>query len=220
MAEPGRYLLQAALHTPEGDIVSKPLTLRVATPRGMEEEVVAQDFFSDKVSRVLAFDGSRVLPQANQVLRDVVERLGDRRVARHARIPLGLSIAEPAKVLAIGAGAETTGGTASAKKTIKIESAQPERAESELKAALMSQPDVAAESLGHVDYKVYVDDLTSLLEAQGETEEAAETQDTLYKIMAARNVLPRVLAEIDDRRQALRTGSGARSTKKGRGKGN
>ncbi len=191
MAEPGRYLLQAALHTPEGDIVSKPLTLRVATPRGMEEEVVAQDFFSDKVSRVLAFDGSRVLPQANQVLRDVVERLGDRRVARHARIPLGLSVAEPSQVLAIGAGAETTAGTASAKKTIKIESAQPERAESELKAALMSQPDVAAESLGHVDYKVYVDDLTSLLEAQGETEEAAETQDTLYKIMAARNVLPR-----------------------------
>ncbi len=105
VAEPGRYLLQAALHTPEGDIVSKPLTLRVATPRGMEEEVVAQDFFSDKVSRVLAFDGSRVLPQANQVLRDVVERLGDRRVARHARIPLGLSMAEPARVLAIGAGA-------------------------------------------------------------------------------------------------------------------
>jgi hypothetical protein len=220
VAEPGRYLLQAALHTPEGDIVSKPLTLRVATPRGMEEEVVAQDFFSDKVSRVLAFDGSRVLPQANQVLRDVVERLGDRRVARHARIPLGLSVAEPARVLAIGASAETATGTASAKKTIKMESAQPERAESELTAALMSHPDVAAESLGHVDYKVYVDDLTSLLEAQGKADEAADTQDTLYKIMAARNVLPGVLAEIDERRQALRTGSTARSNKKGRGKGN
>ena len=71
----------------------------------MEEEVVAQDFFTDKVSRVLAFDGSRVLPQANKVLRDVVERLPDRRVARHARIPLGLAVAEPAKVLTIGAGA-------------------------------------------------------------------------------------------------------------------
>ena len=59
----------------------------------------------DKVSRVLAFDGSRVLPQANKVLRDVVERLPDRRVARHARIPLGLAVAEPAKVLTIGAGA-------------------------------------------------------------------------------------------------------------------
>jgi hypothetical protein len=185
----------------------------------MEEEVVAQDFFSDKVSRVLAFDGSRVLPQANTVLRDVVERLGDRRVARHARIPLGLSVAEPAKVLAIGAGAETATGTAAPKKTIRMESAQPERAASELKAALMSHPDVAAESLGHVDYKVYVDELTSLLEAQGETDEAAETQDTLHRIMAARNVLPRVLGEIDERRQALRAGTGARSNKKGKARG-
>ena len=80
----------------------------------------------------------------------------------------------------------------------------------------MNHADVAAESLGHVDYKVYVDDLTSLLEAQGETEEAANTQDTLHKIMAARNVLPSVLAEIDERRQGLRTAARGRSNKKGR----
>lgn len=221
VAEPGRYMLQAALHTPEGDIVSKPFTLRIATPKGVEEDVVAQDFFSDSVSRVLAFDGSRVLPEANAVLRNVVERLGDRRVAKHARVPLGLAIAEPAKVLSVGAGAgaETGGGAASARKTIKVESAQPERAESDLKAALMTQPDVAAESLGHVDYKVYVDELTDLLEAQGDIDEAAETQETLHKIMASRNVLPRVLAEIDERRQALRTESGGRPSKKSKARG-
>ena len=126
VSEPGRYLLQAAMHTPQGDIVSKPFTLRVATPKGMEEEVVAQDFFTDKVSRVLAFDGSRVLPQANKVLRDVVERLPDCRVARHARIPLGLAVAEPAKVLTIGAGASA--GAAATKKSFKVEAAQPQRA--------------------------------------------------------------------------------------------
>ena len=31
VSEPGQYLLQAAMHTPQGDIVSKPFTLRVAT---------------------------------------------------------------------------------------------------------------------------------------------------------------------------------------------
>jgi len=218
VAEPGRYILQAALHRPEGDVVSNVFALRIAAPAGFDEEVIAQDFFSNAVSRVLAFDGSRVLPEANTTLRNVVDRLGDRRVAKHARIPLGLAVAEPARVLAIGAGAEA--GTAAPKKTLKVESAQPDRAEAELKAALMKQPDVAAESLGHVDYKVYVDDLTTLLETKGEVEEAAEAQDTLYKIMAARNVLPRVLGEIDERRQALRSGAGARSGKKGRGRGN
>jgi hypothetical protein len=120
----------------------------------------------------------------------------------------------------MGAGAETATGAGAPRKTIKVESAQPEGAEPELKASLMSHPDVAAESFGHVDYKVYVDELTSLLEAQGEIDEAAETQDMLRKIMAARNVLPRVLAEIDERRQALQTMAGARPSKKGKAKSN
>ena len=110
-----------------------------------------------------------------------------------------------------------TANLAQARKSIKVEAAQPQRAETELKAALMSKPDVAAESLGHIDYKVYVDELTGLLEAQGNTEEAAETQDTLYKIMAARNVLPEVLSEIDQRRQTLR--AGARPSRRAKGKG-
>jgi hypothetical protein len=216
LAEPGRYVLQAALHRPEGDIVSRPLMLRVAPPRGFEEELVAQDFFTDEVSRVLAFDGTRVLHDANKVLRDVVERLKDRRVAKHARVPLGLAIAEPSNVLTIGATSERA-ASPGAKKAIKVEAAHPERAEAELKTALMTNPDVAAESLGHVDYKVYVDELTSLLEAQGEIDEAADTQATLHKILAARNVLPRVLTEIDQRRQSLT--AGAKPARKGKGRG-
>jgi hypothetical protein len=68
-----------------------------------------------------------------------------------------------------------------------------------------------------VDYKVYVDELTNLLEAQGETAAAAEAQSTLYKILAARNVLPRVLAEIDERRDSL--AAAAKPAKKAKGAG-
>jgi hypothetical protein len=218
VAEPGRYVLQAALHMPAGDIVSAPLLLRIAPPRGFEEEVVAQDFLSDEVSRVLAFDGSRVLGEANKVLREVVERLADRRVAKHARVPLGLSIAEPAKVLTVRGGAESVLRPAVARGgAIKLEGAQPARAATELTAALLTNADVSAESLGHVDYKVYVDELTNLLEAQGETAAAAEAQSTLYKILAARNVLPRVLAEIDERRDSL--AAAAKPAKKAKGAG-
>jgi hypothetical protein len=139
-------------------------------------------------------------------------------VAKHARVPLGLAAAEPGKILTIAADARAESGTA-ARKTIKVESAHPARAESELKAALMAQPDVSAESLGHVDYKVYVDELTDLLEAQGNMSEAAATQDTLHRIMASRNVLPRVLDDIEQRREELRAGAGARSNRKGKAKG-
>jgi hypothetical protein len=217
IAEPGRYVLQAALHLPSGDIVSKPLLLRIAPPRGHEEELIAQDFFTDDVSRVLAFDGSRVLSDANKTLREVVEKLGDRRVAKHARVPLGLAIAERAKVLTVHGGVEPVlKPAAEVGGAIKLEAAQPERAQAELKSALLTKADVAAESLGHVDYKYYVDRLTALLEAEGETEEAMEAQDTMYKILAARNVLPRVLDEISQRRQELT--ASAKTPKKGRGK--
>jgi hypothetical protein len=217
VAEPGRYLLQAALHTATGDIVSAPLLLRIAPPKGYEEELVAQDFFADDVSRVLAFDGSRVLGEANRVLRDVVDRLGDRRVAKHARVPLGLALAEPARVLTVGGGPETVLRPAAERGgAIRMEAGQPERAETELKAALLKNADVAAESLGHVDYKYYVDQLTDLLETGGEADEAADAQKTLYNILAARSVLPSVLAEIDQRRQSLE--GTAKPQKKGKGK--
>jgi hypothetical protein len=216
VAEPGRYILQAALHRPDGDIVSAPLALRIAPPRGYEEELLAQEFFSDEVGRVLAFDGSRVLGNANRVLREVVDRLGDRRVAKHARVPLALAMAEDRRVLAVPAGADTLLRPAAARGgAIKLEDGQPEEAQAELQTALFKNADVAAESLGHVDYKYYVDELTNVLEAQGEIEEAAEAQDTLYNILAARNVLPRVLGEIDRRRQSLRTAApkGSKKTK-------
>jgi hypothetical protein len=215
VAEPGRYILQAALHRPDGDVVSKPLQMRIAPPRGFEEEVIAQDFFSDEVSRVLAFDGSRVLTEANNTLREVVDRLGDRRVAKHARIPLGLAIADEAKVLTVQGGddrvlkcAAEVGGA------IKVERAQPDKAEAELKAALITNADVAAESLGHVDYKQYGDELTTLLEKRGQLEDAAKVQDTMHEILGARNVLPSVLRVIDLRRQALR--SAVRPARRGR----
>ena len=72
-------------------------------------------------------------------------------------------------------------------------------------------------SMGHVDYKVYVDELTDLLEGQGDTDEAADAQKTLYNILAARGVLPSVLEDIDHRRQSLE-GLG-KPARKGKGKG-
>jgi hypothetical protein len=217
VAEPGRYILQAALHLAGGDIVSKPLDLRIAPPRGYEEEVIAQDFLSDEVSRVLAFDGSRVLNDANKTLRDVVERFSDRRVAKHARVPLGLAVAERTKVLIVtGAPERVMKPAAAVGGAIKAEAAQPQKAQAELTAALLTNADVAAETLGHVDFKYYVDALTDLLEREGEIDDAIEAQDEMYKILAARNVLPRVLQEIQQRKQTL---SGvARQPKKGKGK--
>jgi hypothetical protein len=204
VAEPGRYVIQAALHQPDGDIVSAPTILRIAPPRSFDEEVLAQDVFTDAVGRVMAFDGSNVLRSANDTLREVVARLGDRRVARHARIPLALAVAEPAQVLDLGAGSERLAAGAQRQLPVATIAARPDEAKAELGEALLgADADVAAESLGHIDYKYYVDKLTDLLESQGQRGEARKVQQELKTLLEARNVLPQVLAEIDARIHSL-----------------
>jgi hypothetical protein len=201
LAEPGQYVLQAALHLGEqGTAVSRPLTLRIATPSSFDEERLAQDFFSDEVSRVLAFDGTRVLESANDTLREVVAQLPDSKAARHARVALGAVLLKPGRVLALPGHSPELRSAAGSDGKLKVEPAKPTEARKELKAALIKDADVGAETLGHIDYKIYADRLTDALDEEGDRKEAAQVQSQVYDILAARNVTPRVLETIKARR--------------------
>jgi hypothetical protein len=92
---------------------------------------------------------------------------------------------------------------------IEAAPARPQEARSELTTALVDNADVAAESLGHIDYKQYMDSLTDVLEAEGDRQQAANVQDTLYNILAARGVLQSVLKQVEQRRKSLQRAKGA-----------
>lgn len=203
IAEPGNYLIQLSLNIGGEDIVSNPLTLRVVPPRGFEEEVLAQDFFDDNVGRVLAFDGSRYLDKSNDVLRQVSDQLSDRRVAIHTRVPLAKMKAREYKLLV---GDALSGGES----TLAVNNLSPANASAifnEL-AALLNRPGTAAETLGHIDLNYYVDYFAASLAQQGEPEQAARLEDTLYETLAARNVLKSVLDDIRARRDRAAQAAG------------
>ena len=61
IAEPGIYTAQIALRIAGEDFVSNQLRIKVTPPRSYDEEYLAQDFLSQDVGRVLAFNGSRVM---------------------------------------------------------------------------------------------------------------------------------------------------------------
>ena len=96
IAEPGTYRVYAALRTAAagattsaagstaGQVMAAPLMLRVERPASREQERLADDVYTDTVGRVLALGGSRVLNGANDVLRELVERI-PRRGRRQAR---------------------------------------------------------------------------------------------------------------------------------------
>jgi hypothetical protein len=202
VAEPGHYTVQIALHLEALDIVSAPLQLRVAPPRGYDEEWVAQDFFSDDVGRILTFDGSRVLTKGLDTLRETTERLSDRRVTHHAQIALGNALARDYKVLDLGEGRSEISAVHAIQGDIKVERAHVEEARTELHAALLDNRDIAVESLGHIDYKWYADRFSDWLAAQGAPEEAMKVQTALYQTLSARKVLEGVLHDIAARRDS------------------
>lgn len=200
LAEPGYYTLQAMLSLESEDIVSAPVRVRIAPPRGYDEEYLAQDFFCEDVARVMSFDGSRVLDGANDTLREVSARLQGSAVARHAAIALAMPLRVPGKVLDLAGGA------------VKNIAAKPAAARKDLTSALLSKPAAAAETLGHVDYKYYVDRLCDMLASAGDSAAALEAQRCLLAVFEARKVKPAVLDAI--RRRSAHLGVGTRQRKR------
>lgn len=206
LAEPGRYEVQVALHLQEEDVVSNRLSLRIATPRSFEEESLAQDFYCDEVGRILAFDGSQYLESGTDTLQEVVGRLADCPAAWHARVALANPLARNYKQLTLGEGPQRMTSAADAGGRIKLTPARVEDARKSFGAALLEYPDQAAETLGHVDYKYYVDGFAQWLSDRGDTAGAATCQARLYDTLANRAVADHVLEEIAGRREAYRAG--------------
>ncbi|MBD2120274.1 hypothetical protein H6F68_05025 [Trichocoleus sp. FACHB-262] len=194
LSEPGYYTVQIALHMDEEpgeeDVVSNPLVIRIAPPRGYDEEFIAQDFFSKEVGRILTFDGSRFLDKGNDILHEVTERLSDRRVAIHAHVALASALSQDYKQLEIK----------DDQLQIQVAPAKVEEARQKFAAALTDEKQTAAESLGHIDYKYYVDRFSDWLAQQGDPQAAAETQNELLQVLRDRNVIQRVLETVKDKR--------------------
>lgn len=187
LAEPGRYTVQASLRLDTGEeVVSDPLCLKVLPPRGQEEEVVAQDLFTEPVGRVLAFDGTREMEAARDVLREAQERFPNRPVAAHAGVALGLPLRRNGKVLA----GEGKPGA------VEAVAAKPEEARTLLEGALVAKREAAAETLGHIEYREYSETLARWLAREGEVAEARKVVSGLEKTLAARKVKPAVLEAV------------------------
>ncbi|MFC1717603.1 hypothetical protein ACFL6S_28335 [Candidatus Poribacteria bacterium] len=156
--------------------------MRIAPSRGYDEEILAQDFFSEDVGRIINFGGSRFLESGNDALREVANKLGDRRVALHANLVLGNAMAIDYKRLV--ADPDKPRG----KIRLKAESAKPEEAQKLLASALTDQMATAVESFGHIAFRRNVDCFSEWLKQQGAADEAANSQEALLNTMSARQV--------------------------------
>ncbi|MGH7518284.1 MAG: hypothetical protein ACREOC_12580 [Gemmatimonadales bacterium] len=195
VAEPGRYVIQAALHLDDEDIVSAPFTLKITPPRGYEEEELAQDLLTDDVGRVLAFDGTRALGSANDTLERAAQELGERRVAIHARIALACPLARNFKELQVKENQPRTAAL-----TFTGRGANLDRALQEVRDVLGGeQPTVAAESLGNIDYADYAIDLARSLVTDGDDAAAKTVAGAMMTTLTQRKVPEPILQTLVER---------------------
>lgn len=197
LAEPGIYGVQVALHMEDEDLVSNPLRIQVAPPMGREEELLAQDFFSDEVGRIVALDGSEYFDKANDVLREVSAKLPDRNVALNARLALAIPRAHRYKMLNIDKDPMRMRADGKAIGDFKVIKPDTKMAREEMTAVLRTDAAKAADTLGHIDYKERVDMLSHFLFEGGDVTAAAQCQDEMHDLLHKRGVLGSVLKQID-----------------------
>jgi hypothetical protein len=213
--EPGYYTIQICVHGKDEDIVSNSLKIRVNPPRNYDESYIAQDYFNDAVSRILAFNGSCALENGNAILREVSEKLKTSKAAYHANIALAQPLIKDYKTLdfqAIRSGHICS--VANAKGTIKMRKANNEEANKLFEKAMpknvknekaVSQTmQTAIETIGHIDSKAVVDNYTQSLVDDGQKKEAVELQEGLLKVYESKGVIKSVQNEVKDKIKQLK----------------
>lgn len=189
--EPGFYKVQAAIDMGGEIVVSNVLRLYVAPPASGEEAGLAPDYFSEEVARVLAFNGAPVLDSASDVLREVVERCPDNPAAAHARVALSAPGLRDYKVLDAAGGRDGL-----AINTIGNKVGQAAKTQSE---ALLSDPDAAADTMGHIPYFGQLRNVAEALEEHGAEDKAVEVMDRMIAVMKDREILPSVIDNAERR---------------------
>ncbi|WP_326573134.1 hypothetical protein OG889_00190 [Streptomyces sp. NBC_00481] len=196
IAEPGTYRVYAALRTAvggaaasvagasAGQVMAAPLMLRVERPASREQERLADDVCTDAVGRVLALGGSRVLHAANDVLREVVDRIPGEAVAKHAAACLALAETVPGKVM--------RGGGDGSGPRLELTTADTESGRQRAEQAY-GDLNAAAETFGHIRLARDIEHLARSLDQQGKSEPATRLVSGLARTLENRRVKPSVV---------------------------
>jgi hypothetical protein len=200
--EPGSYSITACWHSSDGPVWSDALTIHIDRPGSRALEILAQDYFSEDVGRVLAFDGSTVLMEANNCLQRCLEPGIPEEVALHARIALATPLKDGAKTLDF----KKNGHGSSYVSTVITTKSSPEQHKKELENALFTKPLFAASTLGNIAYKLYVDDFSHWLLKNNLDDEACTAQERLYTTFLQRGIENKgVLETIRDKITAIKS---------------
>ncbi len=183
--EPGTYTVLAEVCVDGLSVRARPLEFEVREPGNDEHRSLGDRYFSDKVARFLAFDGSNLPNSGLEILQEVIRSLPGSRAAVHARIALASLRRRRTKLLDPERG------------RIETRAEDHKAAEAWFRDALTT--DTPA-TLGHLDFEYYaMQRAEMLLNSEGPARALEAWKDAVgvMERAIAKPVLPRVREKWD-----------------------
>ncbi|MFV0492076.1 MAG: hypothetical protein ACK5M4_09675 [Pseudorhodobacter sp.] len=187
----GFYKVQAAIDMGDEIIVSNVMRLYVAPPASAEEASVAPDYFTEDVGRAIAFEGAPELGKAMDVLQAVAKTCPDNPAARHASVATSAPGLRDFKVL------DASGEREDMKvKSVRAKTETCARTQTD---ALLSEPDKAADTMGHIPYFDQLRKVAEAMEEAGDEKGAVKVMQQTIDVMKKRKILSRVIDNAEAR---------------------
>jgi hypothetical protein len=194
--KPGTYRIEATYMNMDGSITAGSMQLQVRPPADSETLRTVSELFDVRLGLVLYVDGTRLLEDVNEKLDWVRHRLGPYNpISMHLTTVRFKSLAKPAKVVS-----PTTSD-------LQVIEPEPDRVVHQLTDVVIEQPDVAADTMGHIYFRDVVDTFTKAAIHSGAAGLAKKAQEQMLNLFKSRNVLPSVITSVEERVSDLRAGS-------------
>jgi len=191
--DPGTYNIEGILHLDGGDLVARPLLIRVQRAHSFEEDIIAQDFLTRDMASLIASGGSLLLSGCNDILNEITNRFRGHRVALHAHRLLGTTMVRDHKLLLIEGNIPYGSTVADIGGQFSVINADLKEGMMHLLAAVDDTDDRAIETFGHIGYLELVNRTSDQLMIAGRKTDAVKLQTTMLETMTRRQVKASVI---------------------------
>lgn len=194
---PGTYNIEGMLHLDGGDLVARPLLIRVEKARSFEEEIIAQDFLTTEMASLISSGGSLLLSNCNDILNEITQRFGGHRVALHAHRLLGTTMVRDHKLLLIDGKIQRGNTVADTGGGFSVINADLDEGMLHLMAAVNNTDDRSIETFGHIGFLELVNRASDQLMVAGRKTDAVKIQSEMLETMTRRHVKNSVIDGIN-----------------------
>jgi hypothetical protein len=199
--EPGAYRIEATYTNFDGGVAPAVMQLYVRPPARYDDVPVIHRLFDARIGRVLYVGGTRTMKEVNNTMTEVSRELAGERPSPGHENPVAYHLTATLAMPLAGESKRVDPHTS----RIETADADPDAVVAEL-APVVAHADAAAaaaDSMGHIWYREVVDGYSKAAEHANKRRAGRDAQRQLLAMFKQREVVPNVIAEVEQRVREL-----------------